>query len=264
MNKKIIMATTVIISLIVLILAVGLYIWRVQIHSQAKPKPLQIPFSYNLAGDLNPEALTTDIMQAIGYPDAIPFVTSGDRFNVILYSRPQMQDDVEFHIMTSSFRILVQTNDNTQMLSYEFQLSQQRDHLVLIDRQETINVKSLIDRPIPVGAFTLSELFSAIRDFPADSYREHSQYGDEDTDLYSIRFNDSLIAESFFYSKHGYVKTVDTAITIERSNEIPFLISHLNWGDIRDESLHYDDPRRYYNASGIGRVNLLYIPEHRN
>lgn len=83
---------------------------------------------------------------------------------------------------------------------------------------------------------------SALRDFPAVSYREQTEYGSEEANLYGIEFNfyDRLFAENFYYNNHGYLKNVDT---VNHSNKVSF-ISHLNWGDIRNASLPYDDPHR--------------------
>lgn len=256
------MAIDVTILLFFIFVSISLCIWIVTIHSKEKTQQFQIPFSYIHAGELDPEALTADIMNAIGYPDAIPFVTKEDRFSATLYNRPNMQNDLEFKTITSRFKVRVPSTDKLQIMSYEFQLPLQKDHLIIIESNETTFNNSSLEQPVspvPNDAFSLNELLSAVRDFPADSYREHTQYGDEDADLYDIRYDGggALIAESFFFNKHGYLDTTEKG----EGDEILLLMSHLSWGEIRDESLPYDDPLRYYNFGGEGRANLLYIPE---
>jgi len=238
---------TVIIIFLIITFLTSLYIWSFIKDSKEQSKQSHLSFSYLRAGEIEPEELTNDIMKAIGHPNAIPIVSIEDSFRVVLYNSPK-EINLELHSFTGRFRFLVPGIDTVQ--DYQFQYHTQSQEYVII------NVTGARDRLSidQATSFRLVDLFSAIRDFPIESYREFTKYGNEKTDLYGITLNDSLKnADDFFYDKNGYVQKN------ENKNEIPFLITHLNWGEIRDDTLNYNDSHRYYGYGGEGRANLFYI-----
>lgn len=256
-EKKRSTKTSVYAVMILFVICLCIWIMIINKNANANPKQTSIPFSYNYADDIDPETLTNDIMQAIEYPDAVPIVTKLDRFRVVLHNHPTQQEtDLGLHSLTSSFTIRVPKRDDVQILSYEFQATPNGE-LVITYRKEITYEGRPNEQPHPTSGFTLNELFSAVRDFPVVSYRELTAYGNESADLYAIEFNEGgpLLGQDFSYNVLGTVQNDGN------ENKIPFLISHMQWGEIRDDSLAYDDPHRYYSFGGEGRANLYYYPE---
>lgn len=218
-------------------------------NSKEQSKHSNLEFSYLRATEIDPEELTNDIMKAIGQPNAIPIVSMEDSFRVVLYNSPK-EMNLELHSFTGRFKFLVPGIDTVQ--DYQFQYHTQSQEYVIINVTGARDQLS-IDQ---ATSFRLVDLFSAIRDFPIESYREFTKFGNEKTDLYGITLNDSLKnADDFFYDKNGYVQENENKNKIK----IPFLITHLNWGEILDDTLNYNDPHRYYSFGGEGRANLFYI-----
>jgi len=237
---------------VIFLFVIGLSILAVMINKNEHPKHTSIPFTYQRADDVDPEMLTKDIMQAIGYPNAVPYLTNEDRFFVVLYNQPKQQDtDKGLNRIASTFRIRL---PNEQVLSYEFRATQSEE-LMIVYRNEVKSERRPNEQFHPSSDTALADILGAIRDFPAESYREHTEYGNESADLYQIHFNDGLLsAEKFSYNMDGPVENND------HGNGIPFVISHMRWGKIRDESLDYNDHDRYYSFGGEGRANLFYYP----
>lgn len=250
-NIKMIMISVIIVIIICSItitFLTSIYIWWSK-NSKEQSKLSNLAFSYLRAADIDPQEMTNDIMKAIGQPNAIPIVSIEDSFRVVLYNSPK-EINLELHSFTGRFRFLVPGTDTVK--DYQFKYHTQSKEYVVIDVTGSRGQLS-IDQ---ATSFRLVDLFSAIRDFPIESYREFTKFGNEKTDLYGITFNDGLKnAEDFFYDKNGYVQKN------ENKNEIPFIIIHLKWGEIRDHTLNYNDPHRYNGFGGEGRTNLFYILE---
>jgi len=241
--KNIKKITVIIILFIIITSLTSIYIGSK--NSKVQSKHSYLASSYLRAGEIDPEKLTNDIMKAIGHPNAIPIVSREDSFRVVLYNSPK-EMSLELHSFTGRFRFLVPGIDTVQ--DYQFQYHTQSQEYVIIDVTGARDQLS-IDQ---ATSFRLVDLFSAIRDFPIESYREFTKYGNEKTDLYGITLNDSLSnADDFFYDKNGYIQ----------KNEIPLLITHLKWEEIRDDTLNDNDPHRYDGFGGEGRTNLFYILE---
>lgn len=239
---------------VIILFVICLCVWMFFLNTNAYPKQTHISFSSIRSGDIDPEMLTDNIMKAIGYPKAAPIVTKEDIFFVVLYNKPKLEADMKLHSLASSFRIRVPEKDDMRVLSYEIRVSQ-NENLVIIYRDE-INDEQPNEYSHPQSGFNLTDVFSAIRDFPAESYRNLTKYGEESADLYSIRLNDDLLfGENFSYNING------SAQNDKIEDGIPFLISHMKWGKVRDDSLDDDDPQRYYSFGGEGRVNLYYFSE---
>lgn len=229
--------------------------WLFLSNTNTNAKQTHISFSPISSDNIDPELLTNNIMKAIGYPNAVPIVTKEDRFFVVLYNQPKQDTDMKLHSLASTFRILVPKRDDMRLLSYEIRTSQNGD-LVIVYRDE-INEERPNEHTHQSSGFNLKQVLSAIRDFPAVSYRKLTKYGNENADLYQIRLNDDLLTgENFSYNIDG------SAQNDKIEDGIPFLISHMKWGEVRDDTLDDDDPHRYYSFGGEGRVNLYYFPEH--
>lgn len=255
MSKR--MTQTVVITIVILILLGSVWIWSASTDDY--PRTTHISFPYIRAEDIEPEIITKDIMEAIGYPDIVPIVTKDDWFRVVLYNFPKQNDiDMKLHSLSSS--LTVRVPDKDQVMTYELNLSQSGE-LEITYRNE-IYEGLPYGNTHPISGFSFNELLSAIRDFPAESYRERTEYGDEHADLYEITLNSggSLLGESFVYNKNGHVQVDGDG----KEYAIPFLIVHNNWGKVRDDSLNQDDPQRYFSFGGKGRTNAYYYPDGYN
>jgi len=202
-------------------------------------------FPYKQANEIDPQLITQSILQAIGYPEAVPVVTKGNRFGVVLYNYPEQQEkDKRLHSLAASFTVRVEN----KLYSYQLQA----------DRSGELFVTNEV--PHPNSGFALTDLFSAVRDFPAVSYRELALHGDESADLYGINLDESgplLTGGNFNYNRYGFLQNESG----DRGIGIPFVMFHSNWGTVRDASLDIDDPHRYHGFGGEGKTNLYYYPE---
>lgn len=249
MSEKKMNATTRIRVLIMLIL-LGICIGAAVILT-TNSNHTSIPFPYTQANDIDPNTLTKEIMQAIGYPNATPILTEKDRFLVLLYSNShQKEAQMGFHSLASTFRINIEEKNSTRILTYELQLSRNGNLDIIYSNEIQSDEQTL-------NIFTLNELFSAIRDFPVTAYRELTEYGHRSADLYQIRLNDGpLLGENFSYNEHGPVQND------KNKNGIPFVITNMMWGKILDDSLDVDDPYRYQSIGGEDGINLIYHPSN--
>lgn len=241
---------------IMMIIAISLGVWFVWTEENEAPKQAKVPFPYKQANDIDPELITQGIMQAIGYPEAVPVVTAGDRFGIVLYNYPgQQEKDKRLHSLAASFTVRVENK------LYSYQLQAERSGELFITYAYEIKYEGLQNEvPHPNSGFELTDLFSAVRDFPAESYRELTQHGDESADLYGINLDESgplLTGGNFNYSRHGFLQNESG----DRGMGIPFIMFHSNWGAVRDATLDIDDPHRYHGFGGEGKTNLYYYPE---
>ncbi|MFF2886817.1 hypothetical protein [Paenibacillus sp. NPDC057967] len=237
--------------IVFILFAVCLSVWAVKVNSNAHSTT--VPFPYTHTDHIDPETLTNEILHAIGYPNAVPIVTKADTFRVVLYNHPHQQElDMKWHSLTSNFTIRIP--EKNLGLSYQLQILPSGE-LHILYRNE-IKFDGLFNEiPHPTTGYALIDLFRAIRDFPAVSYRELTEYGGESADLYTIGLNEGLLlAENFSYNKYGPVEND------EQRDGIPFLVSNMKWGKIRDASLEDDDPMRYYSYGGEGGTNVYYYP----
>jgi hypothetical protein len=245
------MKTYLIISAL-LILTTGLMTWFIVSNVQENSRIVYIPFTYSQAKEIEPEGLTSAIMNAIGYPDAVPIVTVFDRFFVNVYSKPaEPEKDLGLGELAFRFTLNVPGKNGDKLLAFE--VNNSRDNELAILYLGDIEYSGLPNEiRHPKSGYTLADLFSSIRDFPATAYRELTQYGAEHADVYQISFNDRLqVAEQLSYDRNGLVQ-------LENNDGIPLLITNMQWGEVHDESLAIDDPKRYSSMGGQNGVNLNY------
>lgn len=178
---------------VLLLMITGLATWFIVSKIKENSRIVFIPFTYSQAKQIEPESLTDAIMNAIGYPDAVPFVTVLDRFSINVYSKPTVPEkDLGIGEVAFRFTLNVPGKNGERQLAFEAQNS--RDNELFILYLGEIRYKGLPNEiRHPQSGYTLTELFSSIRDFPATAYRELTQYGAEHADVYHIRFNDSLL-----------------------------------------------------------------------
>ncbi|OBR68189.1 hypothetical protein A7K91_10230 [Paenibacillus oryzae] len=235
-----------------LILTTGLVTWFVVSKGQENSRTVYIPFTYSQAKEIDPEGLTAAIMNAIGYPDAVPIVTVFDRFSVNVYSKPaEPEKDLGIGQVAFRFTLNVPGKNGDRQLAYEANNSIDNELAILyLGEIEYSGLPNEIRHP--KSGYVLADLFSSIRDFPAKAYRELTQYGAEHADVYQISFNDRLrAAEELSYDTNGLV-------LLENIDGIPLLITNMQWGAVRDESLAVDDPKRYSSMGGQNGINLNY------
>ncbi|RJX41189.1 hypothetical protein D3P09_04145 [Paenibacillus pinisoli] len=241
---------------IMIILIVSLGVWFVWAKENGAPKQAKVPFPYKQTNEIDPQLITQSILQAIGYPEAVPVVTAGDRFGVVLYNYPEQQEkDKRLHSLTASFTVRVENK------LYSYQLQADRSGELFVTYANEIKYVGLPNEvPHPNSGFALTDLFSAVRDFPAASYRKLALHGDESADLYGINLDESgplLTGGNFNYNRYGFLQNESG----DRGIGIPFIMFHSNWGTVRDASLDIDDPHRYHGFGGEGKANLYYYPE---
>lgn len=244
------------------LLAVGLVCWLFFDQKITLSKSVIVPFPYSTAGEIDPETLTAEILQAIGHRDAVPVVTAEVDFSAVLYNRPGRQDkDLELLHLRGTFVIRVPQKEGMTKLVYQFGYSE-KEMSVLLRHQ--ISDEILVDgrriqHPHPNGGDALADLFTAVRDFPADQYRTLTDYGKENADLYSLQLGSHILsAESLSYGSGGAPRND------ERQDGIPFLITNMEWGEVRDASRDVDDPHRYVSFGGENGVNVFYHPGNKH
>ncbi|WP_151733492.1 hypothetical protein [Paenibacillus tengchongensis] len=175
--------------------------------------------------------------------------------NFIFREKAVQYERTEAQSLHSSFILHIPDHrNNAYNLSCEFIVAD--GELVITSRKEALNGRRPDNEARPTHGYTLSHLLSALKDFPVDSYRERTEFGHEHADLYEIRLNSEalIVGEHFSYNSNGL---------IENDGEgIPFVLSHLRWGEVKNASLPYHDPLRYYSYGGEGKANLFYRPEN--
>ncbi|MHA7963252.1 hypothetical protein ACX93W_03830 [Paenibacillus sp. CAU 1782] len=194
-------------------------------------------------------------MNAIGHPEIVPLVTAADRFFVTVSSNPNDPErDLGIGQVAFRFTLNVPGKNGERQLSYEANNTSDNNELAIIYIGE-IKYEGLPNEiRHPRIGHQLTDLFSSVRDFPAKAYRERTQYGAEQADMYQIRFNDGLLmAESLSYDRNG-------PVNVNNNSGIPFVITNMQWGEVVNESLDVDNPRRYHGMGGQNGVNLQYYP----
>lgn len=239
---------------VVILLPICIIISVVSFYMEEHTKQVEIPFPYINAENIEPDKVTEDIAKALGYPEVVPIVTKEDRFWGVFYNDLlQPGNQMKMHSLYSSFTMLVPEKNKVRILSYELKVSS--GELVITYRKEIKYGRRPNEKTYPNYGYTLSNLLSAMRDFPIDTYHELAEVGHENADLYEIRMNSEapLEGESFSYNRKGYIEN--------NEGGIPFIISHLQWGGVKEDALNHNDPKRYSSFGGEGRTNLFYFPE---
>ncbi|WP_150269854.1 hypothetical protein [Paenibacillus tepidiphilus] len=228
--------------------------WGASVYRAEHAKQVRISFPYINVDNIDPDKVSEEIAKALGYPHLVPTVTKEGRFWGVLVSHPQQSDDMKIQSLHSSFIVHVPDQNKERILSCEFYIS--GGELVITYRKEMDNGRRRDEEPHLIHGYALSNLLSALKDFPVDSYRERTEFGYEHADLYEIRLNSEapIAGEDFSYNRDGYIENDEEGI--------PFILSHLQWGRVKNASLSYNDPLRYYSYGGEGKANLFYRPEN--
>lgn len=232
-----------------------LSLWLMLHQKNPNPKQVIIPFSHGPLGEIDAKRLTQEIGDAIGYPDARPILTQENWFWAVLFNDPEKPDkELGLHSLSASFILRVPGSKQDRLLSYELQVSE-KEEMVLTYRQEIKFAGNPNEKRSLGTGHHLADLFDAIRNFPAESYRKLTTHGQERADLYEIRLNRSnlLGADNFVYNKKGPDQN--------RDGGIPFIMIHSRLGGWQDDPADANKRNGYMDFGGIGRANLLYNVE---
>ncbi|MDR1736530.1 MAG: hypothetical protein LBR85_06660 [Oscillospiraceae bacterium] len=205
-----------------------------------------IPFPRVKTAELDPEAIVAEMMQAIGYPNAVPMVTLenlGQFWTTVYAERDNPEYDMRLLRMAGEFLIRVSVEGQTRERHYEFRnfgVGEEEMLIIYKDRGPSIDMD-----------YALTDILSAVRDFPADLYRE-TEVGRESVDVYNFEFGHLLAnTAGFSYDSDGLAE--------RHEDSIPFTLIHAWWHDgIPD----YEPDSNVFHGStghrGEGRESLFY------
>lgn len=179
--------------------------------------------------DLSPEELVQSIADELPHQSEIQNMYIADYFFSTAINCPddQSQDGILTELAFSFW-----ATNGEDAWQYEAMYDHTEHAMNLHDCQEKTTFPELGQE-----LFSLETVLSALRYFPIESYREATQYGDEQGDLYrfSLQSGDSS-GESFAYGKTGYLPDEGSQKFVNLS------IAHCNWTD--DSKVSFRGPVR--------------------